>query len=47
MPPKCTGKVETKVNPFFKIAKTLMQKMKSKATGSEANLMEEDNERGV
>lgn len=31
MPPKCTGKVETKVNPFFKIAKTLMEKMKSKA----------------
>lgn len=29
-PPKCSGKVETKVNPFFKIAKSLMMKMKIK-----------------
>jgi hypothetical protein len=27
-PPKCGGKVETKVNPFFKIAKTFMEKIK-------------------
>jgi hypothetical protein len=34
MPPRCTGKVETKVNPFFKIAKEMMMKLKSKATGN-------------
>lgn len=27
-PAQCSGKVETKVNPFFKIAKSLMDKMK-------------------
>ncbi len=32
-PPKCTGKVETKVNPFFKIAKTFMNKIKGKEGG--------------
>ena len=36
MPPKCTGRVETKVNPFFKIAKSLMDKMKSKGGGENA-----------
>ncbi len=30
MPPRCTGKVEAKVNPFFKIAKDMMNKLKSK-----------------
>ncbi len=32
LPLKCNGKVETKVNPFFKIAKSLMEKMKSKSS---------------
>ena len=44
LPPKCTGKVETKVNPFFKIAKTLMLKMKNKTNGGEQN--QEENENG-
>ena len=37
LPAKCNGKVETKVNPFFKIAKSLMEKMKSKSGEAETH----------
>lgn len=33
-PAQCSGKVETKINPFFKIAKSLMEKMKKGNKGS-------------